>query len=261
MDPGTGIALFGAKDIIIKLLGPSADYLGEQGKLLIEKAQNNIKRIFNHSVEVLGEKIETEGMVSPRILKEIINEGAYCDDELTAEYFGGVLASSRSGIIRDDRGLTMMTVIKGLSTYQIRAHYIFYSLIKQLYTGYSGYLGSHEDRLKMGIYISSESLFQAMELDEKDDLDIFVTHIVGGLIRNTLLYDSFAYGNPEALKRWHSEAKEDGLCFIPSSFGFELFMWVHGLSNTPFQNFLEKELEFKISDNVKMPEGAEKSNN
>ena len=128
MDIGTGLVLAGSaaasKDLLVKLLGPTTDYLGEGMKNCVQKSQKNLEKIFNHALCVLGSDIETYGEVSPRILKQIISEGAFFEDELTAEYFGGVLASSRSNNSKDDRGLTHLSVVCTMSSYQIRTHYM-----------------------------------------------------------------------------------------------------------------------------------------
>jgi hypothetical protein len=68
-------------------------------------------------------------------LKEILENGAWCEEELQVEYFGGVLASSRTGISRDDRGAYFTSLISRLSTYQLRSHYIFYHLFKKIFDG------------------------------------------------------------------------------------------------------------------------------
>ncbi len=102
MDVGTGLALFGAAKIIEKLLGPTAEYIGEGAKEWTAKRVENVKYIFSIAATKLGEKINENGTVSPKVLKGILNDGSYCDDKLVLEYFGGVLASSRSNISRDD---------------------------------------------------------------------------------------------------------------------------------------------------------------
>lgn len=49
MDVGTGLAIFGSKDIIHKLLGPTADYLGGGLQAFTEKRVQNIKKIFENA--------------------------------------------------------------------------------------------------------------------------------------------------------------------------------------------------------------------
>ncbi len=126
---GTGLVLIGGKDLIFKLLGPTADYLGNETKNLVEKSCKNIEHIFIHATTILGSKIESPGQVSPRILKRIFDDGVFCEDELTLEYFGGVLASSRNCSSRDDRGLIYLSLLESMSSYQIRTHYIFYTIL------------------------------------------------------------------------------------------------------------------------------------
>jgi len=115
MEPGTELIIRCSAEILQKLLGPTADYLGGEIKSYTEKGLNyvrgrsekggkgeiksytekgleNITIIFKAAIKKLGSKIETDGQVPPRILKEILDEGYFCEDELASEYFGGVLA-------------------------------------------------------------------------------------------------------------------------------------------------------------------------
>jgi hypothetical protein len=127
------VAAYLTKDGIAKLLGPTAEYLGDGLRDFTKRRAENISRIFQKASEKLGNRIETPGEVPPRVLKAVLNEGSFCDDELAAEYFGGVLASSRTEQGRDDRGARIAKILDGLSTYQIRAHYLIYATIKQTF--------------------------------------------------------------------------------------------------------------------------------
>ena len=118
MDPATGLTILGSAvggaKLVEKLLGPTADYVGTGLKNWAEKRVTNASRIFEKAAEKLGSRIDEPGAVPPRVLKEILDEGLYCDDELTAEYFGGVLASSRSSISRDDRAASYLKLTSSL---------------------------------------------------------------------------------------------------------------------------------------------------
>ncbi len=89
---------FGSAKIVEKLLGPTAEYLGGGIRDYTKKGMTNLGRIFEHAAKILGDKLDEPGPVPPRVLKGILQEGYFCEDELTAKYFGGVLASSRSGV-------------------------------------------------------------------------------------------------------------------------------------------------------------------
>jgi hypothetical protein len=113
--------------MVWKLLGPSTKYLGGKTQELTEWAVKNIENIFLNAKNKLGDNINEPGIVPPRVLRGIINEGAYCEDKIAAEYLGGVLASSRSDTTRDDRGVTINALISRLSVYQMRA--LFFLLL------------------------------------------------------------------------------------------------------------------------------------
>jgi len=97
-----------------------------------EKHRSSVRK---KAAKKLGKEAEKPGSVPPKVLKGILQDAPFCDDELGAEYFGGVLASSRSGIERDDRGATFLALVGRLGTYQIRSHFSFYSLAKRLFDG------------------------------------------------------------------------------------------------------------------------------
>ncbi|NGX41621.1 MAG: hypothetical protein KR126chlam4_01464 [Candidatus Anoxychlamydiales bacterium] len=90
------LAICSKNPLVIKVLGPTADYIGEGIKSLAEKQVKNVKRIFRRTSEKLDNHGTPTGAVPPRILKQTLEEGGYVDDELTAEYYSGVLASSKS---------------------------------------------------------------------------------------------------------------------------------------------------------------------
>jgi hypothetical protein len=121
MDTATGLTILGgavgSAKIVEKLLGPTADYIGLGVKTWTEKRVENVGRIFRIAAEKLGSSIEEKGGIPPKVLKGILEEGSFCDDELSANYLGGVLASSRSSAPRDDRGATYIALIGRLSTW------------------------------------------------------------------------------------------------------------------------------------------------
>ena len=257
MDVGTALVLAGgataSKDLLIKLLGPTADYLGEGTKSNIQKSYDNIYKIINHSIKLLGPKIETKGEVSPRILKHIINEGAYCEDELASEYFGGVLASSRTNESKDDRGLSYLAVVSNMSTYQIKTHYIFYSIIEKLFKSQNLSCSINADCEKMEVFLPYNVYSESMGLNEGDSH--LLSHCMAGLSRLNLI-TKYAYGSKEHISKYYPEANSEGILFTPSHFGAELYLWVHGYSNILVNNFFDKEIQFVKSELLSLPDGA-----
>src|SRR5262245_23499596 len=81
---GTAI---GSAKLIERILGPTADYIGGGVEAWTKKRVENVARIFRSEQRKLGSRLESEGTVPPRVLKEILQEGSFCDEELSAEYF------------------------------------------------------------------------------------------------------------------------------------------------------------------------------
>ncbi len=93
---GAGLLALASKDTLNRLLGPTADYIGGEIRGLAEKCNINLGCIVRRAVKKLGRKIDEPGAVNSRVLRQVWSEGRFIEDELVAEYFGGLLASSRS---------------------------------------------------------------------------------------------------------------------------------------------------------------------
>lgn len=176
------IAAYLGKDGVAKLLGPTADYLGSELQDFTRKRIENVGKIFKKAEERLGEKIEQPGAIPPKVLKTVINEGSYSEDQIAVEYFGGVLASSRSDISRDDRGARIAKALDNLSSYQLRCHYLIYSTISNLFKGKTQSIKQHNDREKLGIFMPMNEYISSMGLTQKEwDNPQIITHTFNGL--------------------------------------------------------------------------------
>ena len=258
MDVGTGLTILGTalggKDIIIKILGPTSEYIGDGLKDFAEKRLNIVKEIFKNANEKLGDKINTDGSIPPKVLQGTLNEGSYANDFLSIDYFGGVLASSRTGISRDDRGAFFNALISRLSTYQLRMHYIFYHAIKNSFDGEDINWGIDSERGKMKLFIPGSSFIEVMDFDqnELDKSDIYLDHIINGLLREQLIDSTFQYGNVLHMKKYFKEADESGIILQPNRLGFELFYWAYGMGQESSKSFLKKEKVFIVDDKIKI---------
>jgi hypothetical protein len=226
---GAGLAVIGSKDILTKILGPTADYIGGEIKGLVEKCNINLDNIFKIAKKKLGARLEEQGSVNPRILKDIINEGRFSDDELMSEYYGGILASSKCRNGRDDRGVVHLSTIRQLSVYQLRLHYLFYSLIRRNFLGSSIKFGLISERPKLRLYIPLSVYNAAMQFTGNEDSMKIIPHSVSGLIRHELIGEFRFYGELQDIKEYYSGASEYGLILEPSLLGAELFFWGEGI--------------------------------
>ncbi len=252
---GAGLALWSMKDVLVKLLGPTADYLGEGLKSYTEKGAKNLRNIFEKGVKKVGKKINEPGQVPPKVLKGILSEGYFCEDELSAEYFGGVLASSRSGISRDDRGTTYISLISSLSTYQIQMHFILYSIVRREFLGKGLDLGI--DKGKMAMYIPYSVYRLAMDFQATEPWHTVFVHSVTGLDRLELIHTR-AYGDRKHLHKYYSEIefRTDGLIFFPTPTGMDLYYWAHGRGNITYHDFFKSEVVLKSPSGINISAGA-----
>ena len=264
MDPGTGLTILGSAiggaKLVEKLLGPTADYVGSGLRSWAEKRVKNVGRIFEKAAEKLGDKINKPGSVPPRVLKEILDEGSYCDDELTAEYFGGVLASSRGGTSRDDRAASYLKLTSELSAYQIRFHYVSYMAWRALFTGSGMRPTFNEDLEKMWLFLPSSFLNIAMDFTTDEPAADILMHCMAGLKRHDLINLSH-WGNPEHVnplnkqRNWCEVSSEWGLCVEPTQYGIDYWLWAVGLGTVSRTRFLDGDITLPKLPDIIVPAG------
>jgi hypothetical protein len=263
MDPATGLTILGSAiggaKIVEKLLGLTADYVGIGLRSWAEKRVQNASRIFEKAAEKLGDKIDEPGSVPPRVLKEVLDEGSYCDDELTAEYFGGVLASSRSGTSRDDRAASYLKLTSELSVYQIRFHYVSYTAWRTLFAGSGLRPNFGEDLHKMWLFLPASFLMVAMDFASDEPATNILMHCTSGLKRLDLI-DQSHWGGPEHVnplnkKKGWCEVSEWGLCVVPTQFGIDYWLWAVGLGATSRMRFLDGDLALPKLPGIAVPAG------
>jgi hypothetical protein len=237
---GMGLAAIGAaeisKDAIQRILAPTADYVGA-GVLTGTKATVNIVRVLASAVRRLGPRLEVEGQVPPRVMREVLDQAPFCDDELTAEYIGGILASSYGTKPRDDRGVALMATIRRLSTYSIRMHYICYREHRRLFPGplpvkplYDS-LPNTVVAIDLRIFANFSGFRAAMDLSAAEDTHQIYFHGFYALGREDLL-NMGSMGDPaflaESLRAKSGDAYEfdtDGFVYQTTMAGEELFAW------------------------------------
>jgi len=251
------IAAYLGKDAIEKLLGPTADYLGQGLRDLTQKRGETIGRIFGTAHSRLGERIEGPGTVPPKVLKVILDEGSFANDRLAVEYLGGILASSRTELGRDDRGARIAKTVDAMSTYQLRTHYLIYATIRTLFAG-RGLEFNAEGRPKMGIFVPYPGYFAAMDFCKAElvNLPALLAHIFHGLYTDNLLGPDWWFGGREAIEKIFAGAKEGGILCQPSSLGAELFLWAFGHSDKALEYLFSSELSATVEGLPASLEGA-----
>lgn len=125
-----GLESKGAVVLIEKLLGKTCFLIGEDLAKLYKKGRDKI-------IEKAEKKIKNknDGKSSNlRVTRDVFWNGAYTDEAICAEYFGGILASSRSEDGKDDSNIYYVDLIKSLSTKQLKLHYLIYSSFNKAFS-------------------------------------------------------------------------------------------------------------------------------
>ncbi len=232
----------GSKELVQKILGPTADYLGGGLANWTQRAVKNTGRVFENAARKLGGQIDKTGAVPPNVLKGILENAPFCDDELGAEYFGGVLASSRTQVGRDDRGAAFISLVERLSTYEIRAHFVFYSAIRSLYQGLAINIAAPAGRWRLETFIPTQDFAALMEFGVGENFENILAHVMFGLTREALIDANFGYGPLSHIKGDYPAATTGGVLFTPSPLGTDFFLWAHGRGDLNMNNVLDAHL-------------------
>lgn len=254
---GTGLAILGSKDLVLKILGPSADYIGQELRDWTESSHRNLRRVFEAAHRKLGTRADQPGSVPPRVLRGVLQEGAFSEDPMMADYLGGVLASSRSGVPRDDRGATLVALIGRLSTYDLRTHYILYTIAHGLLAGTETNLGDGGERFRKGrILVPFEVYDAALEFEEEENPEVLASQAIYVLTREELL-EGWSTGPANYLRKAAMESIDtDGLLFQPTPLGIYLYLAAQGISDASLEDFLNPDHRFAREPLVAIPLGA-----
>jgi hypothetical protein len=228
------------RSVLARVLGPSADAVGEVLGRYTGYRLRNVQRILDCADAKSG-SLDEGAIVNPRVAHVVLADGSYCDDELMANYLGGLLAGSRTPQGRDDRAVSWSKVVTSLSSLQIRAHYLLYREWAARLRIIGVYeLGVAAGRAQATMEISSGEFTKILvgnsEVDENDAM----SHAIGGLIRAGLLDDGSPY-NSELVR------------VTPSIAGLELYGWAQGLAGLSPRSFASRARLFDIADAVPRP--------
>ncbi|MEH6406955.1 MAG: hypothetical protein V7767_06730, partial [Leeuwenhoekiella sp.] len=173
--------------------------------------------------------------IPPKILREVINEGSFCEDEVTLNYYAGILGSSLSEDGKDDRGIFYTNIINSLSSYQLRFHYLvsinfisFHKQLKDLSTEYN--IPYHR---KLSGIVSRKYIFDKMNFNENEKL---LEHCISGLKKEGLYHTSFQ-DKDSYLK--NSKVNDDLETTMLSRLGIQLYLWCSGNKDIEASDILE----------------------
>lgn len=228
-------AVKGVSSAVGRVIGPSLDKIGEFLAGYTEFRLNNVARIAEIAERKAGERVAT-GTVPPRVAHRLLEEGSYCDDELMAEYFGGLLGASVSVSGRDDRAAMWTAAVAAMSAVEVRAHYLLYREWAGLLRGRLDLvqsLGMDTGRRTAKLYLPVNEFSEALSHGEST---AHLSHAIVHLVRLGLLDPEYGFGAKNGIGAADSRF-EQTLKVHPSVAGMELYGWAQGVPGLDPQMF------------------------
>lgn len=243
-------AAVAAKPLLERLLGPSFDYVGEaMADLFARYGNRNVVDILRRAAARLDDQTRKTAFINPRILRMILEDGCFADDDVAKEYYAGLFVSAFTNQLDDDRAITLLAAVRNLTARQIRAHHLLYSLIRKLHGG---------RQMSFANDAANSSIFMPEYLAERDVLVASsrdVQYVLQGLIHEDLVDRIYT------LDRIYFDASSDkiyhGWLLTGTAFGAELFLWVHNAREAVGDDIFRGDTQLKNWDeHAPTPNGA-----
>ena len=214
-----------------KVLGPVLSEMGEDLKKVYAKGRDKI------SSRAYGKIPDPDDgkQANLRVARDVFWNGSFSDDEVCAEYFGGMLASSRSGDGKDDSAIQFVDVCKSLSSRQLRLHYVIYNSLNKLMVASGKQVNILSNEIR-----STHVYFSGVELM---------------MLKIDVMLDTTVLLRQDLLSGWKSEIKMGDLLLPhllinPTTFGVMLYAAAHNRLSK-FNSF--HKVDFGDFDNVALP--------
>ena len=123
-----GAAIVSAAYAAKKILGPTLDTIGEDLNRLYAAGRDRVMLAAARKVQ----NLDDGQCANLRTARDVLWHGAFTEDVVSAEYYGGLLAASRSRDGKDDTAIPFVNAIKSLSRRQLKMHYDLYWAVEQM---------------------------------------------------------------------------------------------------------------------------------
>lgn len=163
-----------------KILGPTLDTLGGDINNIYQLGRDKIIQAAKRKIS----NIEDGASANLRVSRDVFWSGAFTDESICAEYFGGILAASRSQDGKDDTGIYYVDLIKSLSSDQLRLHYVVYKSLNKLMS---------QDQSKKDLNVGQSTKLSAIHIyfatKELMDIGLKIDTDLEALYRKGLLHE------------------------------------------------------------------------
>jgi hypothetical protein len=153
-----------------KAFGPALTEIGEDLRKLYAKGRDKLITVAYRKIHDLNDGKQA----NLRVTRDVLWNGAFTEDEVCAEYFGGIFAASRSVDGKDDDVIQFVDVIKSLSAKQLRLHYVIYNSLNKLLVAARTpvNVGLDQEIHPKQAWFSSPELVETLSLKIETDLNI-----------------------------------------------------------------------------------------
>lgn len=220
--------------LLYKICGPPAAAFGQRLKESVEDFRlRNLGEIF-HKADAKMSRDDIEGRVPLRIVAAAWDQGSYVDDAVSADYWGGVIASSRTPEGTDDRGIAWTSLIARLPSAELRVHYLLYSAFRSVLQELplderpKDIIDSEQTKTVLRIYVPFTSFIDPLGASSYHEAWDVTARAFRTLDRERLIR-SYHYGALDFIRETFPDATEPGGIVTASHPGIELFLWAHGL--------------------------------
>lgn len=249
---GVGIEVFR------RVLGPPLQALGDALERWSTYQLRNVGRVIRNAGQKLGDRADEKGAVAERAAIRIFQEAGNSDDEVIVDYLGGVLASSRTPGGRDDRGSVMTALISRLSTYQLRTHYVLYTIMRDESRGQDVNLYEVDERRRAAVFIPYNVYEEALRLAEGESFGVLIRHSLVGLESEDLIH-MMLWGDRDHLNDAVAPEEAvpgDGLVVSPTALGGDLFLWGMGQGQRTAEEMFHPDLDVTFLNDVPIVPGS-----
>ena len=160
------IELIPAAIALRKILGPTFDLIGADLASLYEAGRD---RLVNAATRKIAD-LDDGKCANLRVTRDVLWHGAFANNEICSEYYGGLLAASRSADGEDDTAIPFVNAIKSMSSMQVRTHYIIYWAFEKLLLARKG-KGEELDLFEL---IKTEEIYLRSGLNAAIDLQVLM---------------------------------------------------------------------------------------
>ncbi|MDE0405435.1 MAG: hypothetical protein OXI53_09005 [Nitrospira sp.] len=164
-----GLIAVAAAVALQKVLGPVSEEVGEEFRRIYKAGREKILASAYRKLE----NPDDGKQANLRVAQDVLWNGAFTDDEVCAEYFGGILASCRSKDGKDDSNIQFSSTIRSLSSSQLRLHYLIYNVFNKMLVAKQAKInvGQGTEVEVQSIWLSPAELMKTYHINLDTDLN------------------------------------------------------------------------------------------